>query len=188
MNGYCQICGKESGIYPLCPNCSLLVETGEIKECPDCKKWHYSNKECHCKEENKITQEEQYKPIICPHCKGSNLAFITEYHKSIGFRIVEIIALVILIITSISFITSQISIISTENTQTVTQELNEYLGATPPVCTKSDNDEDNGLFLLVFFCLTWISAHAARLYIESKTNIQCICKDCGKTWLYNNGT
>lgn len=43
-------------------------------------------------EENNVetsTQEtnEKFTPIMCPHCKSKNLAFITEYHKSIGGRI-----------------------------------------------------------------------------------------------------
>ena len=43
-------------------------------------------------EENNVetsTQEtnEKFTPIMCPHCKSKNLAFVTEYHKSIGGRI-----------------------------------------------------------------------------------------------------
>ena len=52
----CAICGKPSGIYPLCKDCFKLRDEGKIEQCPDCKKWHYTNQPCDCK---KTTTEEQ---------------------------------------------------------------------------------------------------------------------------------
>ena len=50
----CAICGKPSGMYPLCRDCFKLRDEGKIEQCPDCKTWHYTNKPCECK---KITEK-----------------------------------------------------------------------------------------------------------------------------------
>lgn len=42
----CQICGKGSGMYPLCRNCNEKKEQGLIVKCPVCGKWHYKDVSC----------------------------------------------------------------------------------------------------------------------------------------------
>ena len=45
----CQVCGSESGKYPLCRSCNKRKEIGEIIKCEKCHKWHYANKPCEMK-------------------------------------------------------------------------------------------------------------------------------------------
>ena len=42
----CNICGAESGKYPLCRACNSKKEKGEIIKCTNCEKWHYTNVPC----------------------------------------------------------------------------------------------------------------------------------------------
>lgn len=64
----CAICGKASGMYPLCKDCFKLRDDGKIVQCPDCKTWHYTNQPCNCEDEE-IDIERQPLPdkkcIIC---------------------------------------------------------------------------------------------------------------------------
>ena len=100
------------------------------------------------------TQEtnEKFTPIMCPHCKSKNLAFVTEYHKSIGGRIVALILLAFTVLLA-------------------------FLGI------KQDN--------LAFIAVSAMFGFSVLLLVifiiiaESKTHIQCICKDCGFDWLKN---
>ena len=45
----CKICGKKSGIYPLCNDCFKLRDEGKITKCDDCGEWHYTSQPCKCK-------------------------------------------------------------------------------------------------------------------------------------------
>lgn len=42
----CQVCGAESGKYPLCKGCNLKKEAGEIIKCKLCGKWHFKDTTC----------------------------------------------------------------------------------------------------------------------------------------------
>ena len=42
----CEVCGKESGKYPLCKECFDKRKTGEVIKCDKCHKWHYANFTC----------------------------------------------------------------------------------------------------------------------------------------------
>lgn len=42
----CQVCGKESGKYPLCRACFAKKEKGEIIKCDKCNKWHFKDAPC----------------------------------------------------------------------------------------------------------------------------------------------
>lgn len=42
----CQVCGAESGKYPLCRECNKKRETGEIIKCSKCRKWHDADMPC----------------------------------------------------------------------------------------------------------------------------------------------
>ena len=52
----CNLCGGESGKYFLCFKCNKLKDEGKAIKCPDCGQWHYSDKECKCKENAKPKQ------------------------------------------------------------------------------------------------------------------------------------
>ena len=45
----CQICGANSGMYPLCTTHLKLKNEGKVEKCLDCGKWHLSDKKCSCK-------------------------------------------------------------------------------------------------------------------------------------------
>lgn len=42
----CQVCGAESGKYPLCRSCNQKRSTGEVIKCAKCNTWHYANAPC----------------------------------------------------------------------------------------------------------------------------------------------
>lgn len=42
----CQVCGAESGNYPLCKACNQERERGRIIKCGQCGRWHYKDAPC----------------------------------------------------------------------------------------------------------------------------------------------
>ncbi len=52
----CQICGKPSGIYPLCKEHLQMKANGEIIKCEDCGQWHFKNSPCKCNETEEYTE------------------------------------------------------------------------------------------------------------------------------------
>lgn len=44
----CAICGKPSGMYPLCFACMKEKNNGNIVKCEECNTWHKINEPCHC--------------------------------------------------------------------------------------------------------------------------------------------
>ncbi len=42
----CKVCGKNSGIFPLCKECNSLKDSGKIIKCPQCNEWHYAGEKC----------------------------------------------------------------------------------------------------------------------------------------------
>lgn len=42
----CQVCGAESGKYPLCRDCNLKKEAGKVIKCKRCGKWHFKDAAC----------------------------------------------------------------------------------------------------------------------------------------------
>src|SRR5690554_4775691 len=59
-NKTCQICGKPSGMYPICLECNKLKEEGKVTKCDICGKWYIVEEGC-C--ENK--QEKTNKCLAC---------------------------------------------------------------------------------------------------------------------------
>lgn len=51
----CQVCGAESGKYPLCRACNQKREMGEVIKCELCGNWHY--KDAPCKTVSEINSE-----------------------------------------------------------------------------------------------------------------------------------
>ena len=91
----CAICGKPSGMYPLCPACFKLRDAGEIEKCEDCGTWHKINEPCNCEDfiedfenpEDEITGQ----CLLCENEAGPYLFCKACYHKykdrSIDIRI-----------------------------------------------------------------------------------------------------
>lgn len=65
MGKTCAICGKPSGMYFFCRECSELKEAGKIVKCETCKKWHRINEPCDCVVEE---QPEQTAGLRCLTC------------------------------------------------------------------------------------------------------------------------
>ena len=49
MGKNCVICGKPSGIYPLCREHLQMKAEGFIVKCEDCGSWHFADTPCDCK-------------------------------------------------------------------------------------------------------------------------------------------
>lgn len=50
----CQICGANSGMYPLCTNHLKLKSEGKVEKCLDCGKWYLVEEGCSCKKVKKF--------------------------------------------------------------------------------------------------------------------------------------
>lgn len=48
MGKTCVICGKPSGMYPLCREHLEMKNNGEVIKCPDCGAWHLAKEPCKC--------------------------------------------------------------------------------------------------------------------------------------------
>jgi len=46
MGKTCVICGKPSGMYPLCREHLKMKAEGKVVKCEDCGVWHLANKQC----------------------------------------------------------------------------------------------------------------------------------------------
>ena len=46
MGKKCEICGKPSGMYPLCVSCFKLRDEGKIVKCEICGAWYLREKQC----------------------------------------------------------------------------------------------------------------------------------------------
>lgn len=103
-------------------------------------------------EESPFPPRENFTPIFCSRCGSLNLAFVTEYHKAIGLKILCLL-LALGIIGSIvgAILAKEITIL---------------------IVT----------FILFFI---WLACQIIVYDIESKTHVQCICRDCGNVWLHN---
>lgn len=58
MGKTCVICGKPSGMYPLCREHLEMKANGEVVKCEDCGIWHIVGKPCKCKK--KLKQDNKY--------------------------------------------------------------------------------------------------------------------------------
>ena len=111
-------------------------------------------------------EEERSKihPITCPNCGSKQLAFVTEYHKSIVFRLVFLIAIFALIISFCGDCGKFLEYLFIKNTYNENCfEVVEYI---------------------VYICIASI-AKLIQYIIESKTNVKGICRDCGALFLYD---
>jgi len=61
MGKTCVICGKPSGMYPLCREHLEMKNRGEVVKCPDCGTWHLAKDKCKCATVEE-TKEEPVQP------------------------------------------------------------------------------------------------------------------------------
>lgn len=70
MGKTCVICGKPSGMYPLCREHLQMKAAGKIVKCDECGMWHYADGPCACKgkensHENNQIDHVKHACIIC---------------------------------------------------------------------------------------------------------------------------
>ena len=68
MGKTCQICGKNSGMYPLCTTHLKWKEEGKVVKCLHCGKWHLTDNPCSCKKTLKYTELPTEGFEICVSC------------------------------------------------------------------------------------------------------------------------
>ncbi len=82
----CPICGEPTSVYmgnarkdKLCRKHGKLANAGEIEQCPDCGKWHETNKQCECKKANyvELPNDGFNKCILCGN-ETTGYAFCIE--------------------------------------------------------------------------------------------------------------
>ena len=56
MGKICEVCGKPSGMYPLCKDCFKLKEENKVEKCENCGKWHLTEEPC-CEVRKERTEE-----------------------------------------------------------------------------------------------------------------------------------
>lgn len=64
----CQVCGAESGKYPLCRSCNAKKEQGFVIKCSQCNRWHYKDAPCGTtvSAPNEVFLYEPHKTLISP--------------------------------------------------------------------------------------------------------------------------
>lgn len=100
----------------------------------------------------------KYTAVVCPQCGSKNIEFVTEYHKCILARILSALFFVMAIIAAYFEITDLIS-----------------------------NFESNGVstFTLILSVFAYFITQCYIVFVESKTHVQGVCRDCGNIWLIN---
>lgn len=90
----CAICGKPSGMYPLCNACFKLRDIGEIVKCEECGTWHKVDEPCNCEDVIEDFEDEEEvtgQCLLCDNDAGPYLFCKSCYHKykdrSIDIRI-----------------------------------------------------------------------------------------------------
>lgn len=90
MGKTCAICGKSSGMYPLCKEHFKLKDEGKIQKCETCGAWYLTDEGCQsCKPTKTIAPEvEKIKPameeltcLICGNPSNGKHFCLNCYHK-----------------------------------------------------------------------------------------------------------
>ena len=95
MGKNCVICGKPSGMYPLCREHLEMKNNGEVIKCPQCGTWHLKNEPCKCEEKynskKAISNTDELTCIVCGKPSNGKHFCIdcwNKYHeKSVDLRI-----------------------------------------------------------------------------------------------------
>lgn len=87
MGKTCAICGKPSGMYPLCKDCFKLKDEGKILKCEECGTWYLAKEGCpNCKPVETAPQKtdatiDELACIICGKPSNGKHLCINCYHK-----------------------------------------------------------------------------------------------------------
>ena len=77
MGKTCVICGKPSGMYPLCREHLKMKAEGKVVKCEDCGTWHLANKQCPVCSHNDDEDEE----VSFTNSKGIKVVSQKPYKK-----------------------------------------------------------------------------------------------------------
>lgn len=97
MKKTCEVCGKPSGMYPLCTDCFKLRDEGKIIKCEECGIWHKIDEACDCEieEDNSseciICGEESNGYVFCKDCyyKYKNKTLILQVKNCKTFEVLD---------------------------------------------------------------------------------------------------
>lgn len=82
MGKACQICGKNSGMYPLCAEHMAMKSEGLVEKCTECGKWHLSSEYCDCQiEEYEELPTEGFNKCVECGTETDGYAFCLECWK-----------------------------------------------------------------------------------------------------------
>ncbi len=100
-------------------------------------------------------------PILCPHCKSDQLAFITEYHKALMFRMIRNIMVAVCLIVALSSLYQCFT-----DPLTFADSIKYYIIMESVLL---------GGIVVFQFAIT---------YAESRTHTKVICRACGNVWIH----
>lgn len=83
MGKTCAICGKPSGMYPLCREHLKMKADGKVVKCADCGVWHLIDEPCDC-EDSFFNKDESFVSTQCIVCgeESNGYWFCRDcYHK-----------------------------------------------------------------------------------------------------------
>lgn len=83
MGKTCVICGKPSGMYPLCKLHLQMKNDGKVVKCEDCGKWHLTSKPCDCKKSVTYTElpTEGFETCVTCGAETNGYAFCKKCFK-----------------------------------------------------------------------------------------------------------
>lgn len=68
MSKNCVICGKPSGMYPLCREHLQMKNDGKVVKCEDCGTWHFVDSPCQCKKTEIVSTSNVDSELACIIC------------------------------------------------------------------------------------------------------------------------
>lgn len=114
----------------------------------------------------KNQEQHPYQPITCPRCGSKELAFVTEYHKSILWRAISILCTVpfLICLGAIAMVIDQYGLSGINNSSEVIEPI---------------------LIVIVIFLAIRCICKVVLLFVETRTHVQAVCKNCGNLFLLN---
>ena len=90
------------------------------------------------------------KPITCPNCQKRDIAFVTDIHKCLWGRLLQVFCLIIVVLLLFNY----------------------PLGS------------EQFMITLIIGAIATMLIQSIIAYVESKTHVRCVCKDCGYMWVH----
>ena len=99
----------------------------------------------------------RYNPIHCHLCGSENIEFVAEYHKAVFLRILASVSILLAVIFSIDIISDIF-------------HLKEHLNTAP----------------IIISLVAYVILKSIIYFVENRTHIKAICRDCGNIWVLEN--